>query len=691
MRLIFISGLKSLASNLFRTILTILGIAIGITTVASVIMLDYNTHLSESKVLAHIQKNEIITVKSVVEIIPWDETRDVPTNQAKPTESVLEEDYQMMRSAVRLASLLAFFIGAIIVYYTIGFTIQQRKKELALLTALGATFSQVALIVLFEALIMGVIGSLLGLMGSWPIFKVLKFFNVTTTGRGRLFTAAVPGFEFGIVFIIGILTSLLGALQPIFKLKRLNVNSVLQPRFLADETPAKLVESSNLFSIIVPIMTLTYILMRPFLRQFIPSIYFYVGELCFIVSLFLLVVFFIPTVTAFLVKRLGQLFLKIFQLEVKLVSSRFSHFTQFLSWPISNVMLVFAFLLTLHLVTMSLKHEILEWGNAAVRGASFVEVRKKPGPIPDSVLQKIPEKFVWVRLPTGSPAPNKLIPIEKNELLKFRQRAPELGPVLERFDSTSIILSQTLAQNLGVSTDDWVFIKTEHGAKKFQILAITDRIGYVPGEGTYRERKSFALIEQANAFLLNRGETLPGMKIVIWNRYQPFDYHFQYDELVGFHKLLKHRVRSGEERVRDQVGEINKDFFIFDVILLLSTCLAGLGVTNTMLIQLQARQREIALLQVLGMTNGQILKMIIIEGFFIGVIGGLLAILLGIPIGWASIEALNVLSVFQVRISFSIKHFVLIFGGAILVTLTAALYPAVSSFRMRISESIHYE
>jgi ABC-type antimicrobial peptide transport system permease subunit len=91
------------------------------------------------------------------------------------------------------------------------------------------------------------------------------------------------------------------------------------------------------------------------------------------------------------------------------------------------------------------------------------------------------------------------------------------------------------------------------------------------------------------------------------------------------------------------------------------------------------------------MTGPQILKMILIEGLFIGKIGGLLAIFLGIPLGWVSIQALNMLSVFKVNLILSTKLFGLIFLGAILVSTLAAFYPALIGFRLKTSESIHYE
>jgi len=691
MRLIFTAGLKSLGSNLFRTILTVLGIALGVTTVATIITLDINTHLSELRRISHITKWGIEPEESDVQIISLNKLSEKPGGNAKSTENILEEDYQIMRSAVRLASLLSFFIGAIIVYYTIGFSIQQRKKELALLTALGTTFSQIVLIVLFEATVLGVVGSALGIGGSWPLFRILKHFGVTTTGRGILLTNYIPIFEFLVVMLLGTLTVLLGAIQPILKLRNFSVSNALQPRYLSDGSERLWQQSSNLFSLIIPILSMTYILMRPFFKEFIPSIVFYIGELGFIVGMFLLVVFFIPRVISYIIKLLGRIWLNLFPLEVKLTYSRFTHFTPLISWPISNIMLVFAFLLTLHLVTKSLKEETLAWGQKAAEGLVFSESNKTNRAFPERKLRRLKEKYTYVRLSLGTPVPNRIVTIEKSELEKYKERAPELRETIDCFDAESLIMSYTMAQQLRVKVDDLILVKSPRGEKKLKVIGITDKLGFYPENKSYRERKSFALIEQQNDFLLRPEDAMPGLRLVIWNKKNPRHHVFDYAELVELFHILDRPVSSGVGKVNDQVREINKDFFIFDVVLFLATMLAALGVTNTMLIQLQARRREIALLQVLGMSSFQILKMVLIEGLFIGKIGGVLAILLGIPLAWASIEALSVLSVFNVALTLSFKQLGGIFMGAIFVTLISALYPAFIGFQLKTGESIHYE
>lgn len=58
---------------------------------------------------------------------------------------------------------VALFVGSFLIYNTFRIVVTQRTRELALLRALGASTRQVRVIVLLEALAIGVIGALLGL------------------------------------------------------------------------------------------------------------------------------------------------------------------------------------------------------------------------------------------------------------------------------------------------------------------------------------------------------------------------------------------------------------------------------------------------------------------------------------------------------------------------------------------------
>src|SRR5262249_50736643 len=149
--------------------------------------------------------------------------------------------------------------------------------------------------------------------------------------------------------------------------------------------------------------------------------------------------------------------------------------------------------------------------------------------------------------------------------------------------------------------------------------------------------------------------------------------------------------QTGADYETNRIAGTERDFEIFDVILALTSILAAVGVTNQLALAVHARRREIALYRVLGMTTADVRTMIVLEGLFVGVLGGLLAVVLGVPLGYAAIGALKVVSAFTVAFDLPAKYPVLVVAGSTLLALVASLYPANRAARASCAESIHYE
>ncbi|MGC4941466.1 ABC transporter permease [Kribbella sp. DT2] len=79
-------------------------------------------------------------------------------------ESALDDTFGGLTAALLLFAGLALFVGTFLIVNTFAMVVAQRGRELALLRAVGASRGQVTSTVLAEALVIGVIGSTLGLL-----------------------------------------------------------------------------------------------------------------------------------------------------------------------------------------------------------------------------------------------------------------------------------------------------------------------------------------------------------------------------------------------------------------------------------------------------------------------------------------------------------------------------------------------
>jgi putative ABC transport system permease protein len=114
----------------------------------------------------------------------------------------------------------ALLVGAFIIFNTFSITVAQRTREFALLRALGSTRRQIVAAVVGEALVLGVIASVLGLVGGLGFAKLL----------GALFDAAgfgipLAGMELAprtivVALSVGIGVTVVAALAPALRATR---------------------------------------------------------------------------------------------------------------------------------------------------------------------------------------------------------------------------------------------------------------------------------------------------------------------------------------------------------------------------------------------------------------------------------------------------------------------------------------
>ena len=101
---------------------------------------------------------------------------EVITGQQLADEQVasVKKNLSFFNTFLLIFALVALFVGAFIIYNTFSITVAQRTRELGLMRALGASGGQVIGAVTFEALVIGVFSSVLGLLLGIGLVKPLE-------------------------------------------------------------------------------------------------------------------------------------------------------------------------------------------------------------------------------------------------------------------------------------------------------------------------------------------------------------------------------------------------------------------------------------------------------------------------------------------------------------------------------------
>jgi putative ABC transport system permease protein len=140
----------------------------------------------------------------------------------------IADDLGFLKTALLVFAFIALFVGAFTIFNTFSITVAQRSREFGLLRTLGASRRQVLTSVVLEALLLGLVGSVLGLFaglgvaaGIGELFKAVGI-DLPNTGT------VVATRTIVVSLIVGSSITLLAALVPAVRATRVSPMEALQ-------------------------------------------------------------------------------------------------------------------------------------------------------------------------------------------------------------------------------------------------------------------------------------------------------------------------------------------------------------------------------------------------------------------------------------------------------------------------------
>jgi len=257
------------------------------------------------------------------------------------------------------------------------------------------------------------------------------------------------------------------------------------------------------------------------------------------------------------------------------------------------------------------------------------------------------------------------------------------GRFLEASDTTSAIISRTLAEGANLKLGDMLTIPTTHGTTTLTI------VGILPQRAIPGNEEVTVTLPQAQAML-----DMPGKINTVEADFDTLDKNRRAEiesalqAAVGNDFQLQ-TIASGSEILNNlRVGEI-----MLSVLGVMALLMGGFIIFNTFRTIVAERRRDIGMLRAVGAKRGTIIGLILVEGMVQGIIGTALGLLFGYGFGAIAVRLMGGMmqQYLNIQVGLPVVTFTILVGSIIIgvgVTVAAGLYPALSASRVTPLEAL---
>lgn len=269
-----------------------------------------------------------------------------------------------------------------------------------------------------------------------------------------------------------------------------------------------------------------------------------------------------------------------------------------------------------------------------------------------------------------------------------------------------IILGKGLADNLGLMMGDMVTIMIPQATvtpagmiprfKRFKVVGV-----FSAGTGfSFDTKMAFINIGDAQK-LMQLGNDVTGIKMKINDVYQAPELTYRLSKLLG----EEYQVGNWTETFGPFFQAVKMEKTMMFLILLLIIAVAAFNLVSSLVMVVNDKQAEIAILRTIGATPSTILWIFIVQGMMVGIVGTLFGLGAGLVLAKNATAIVNGLqSLFHVKVLSSSIYFVdylpsqimlsdlvLVCVAALLMSFAATIYPAWRASKTVIAEALHYE
>lgn len=591
---------------------------------------------------------------------------------------------------LNITSLFAVMVGMFLIYNSFSVAVTERRAEIGVLRALGATRGTIRRLFLGEAAIAGLIGSSAGAAAGWLMARWIAAYvgRLMQEVYGVAQSVQSAPADAGLLVAgtaVGVLASVIAAWIPAGAAARVDPVQALQKGRYQ-------VLSAGEYRLRWWLGTVAACVAAGLLAKGRSLVSFYAGYVLAILA----VLWLTPAMARWLARALRPLFAWLRPVEGALAADSLLQAPRRTSATVAALMLSLAMVIGFGGVARSIYDSLVEWVSTTLNPDLFVtpnaEIANRTYVVPAEVgaeIERVPgvrqvQLVRSARVPYQG-APVLLVAAEVAKLAQTVHRRPVEGDPEEMYRRTAAgeatIVSESFARLRGLRTGDVIELPAPKGLLRLRIAGVVR---------DYSDQQGTLLIDRAVYRRWWEDDSVNVIRVYLAPGASAAEVKREILERCGRGRRLF--VLANEE-VRRYIFRLTDQWFgmTYNQIAV-AILVAVLGIVNTLTVSITDRRRELGLLLAVGGLRQQVRRTIWMEALAIGLIGLVLGLGLGALSLYYSLEmtrrdlaGLSLDYVFPLPLATWLAPVIL--GAAFL----AALGPAEAAVRGSLAEALEYE
>ena len=588
--------------------------------------------------------------------------------------------------AMNMFGVFALVIGGFIILNTFRTVVAERRHDIGILRAIGASRATILGSFLVESLIQGILGSLGGMIAGYGLTAGLALIVNPIIKEFMRFSLGRPVFTpniYALAISLGVGVSVLGGLYPAIIATRITPLEALRP-VVGKAYERKLGWQGILGIFLAGLAILTLITRNTGLTG--------LGVVLFFVGIVLMA----PALVKPIARIFGGMISLVLSREGQIARGNMARQPGRAAITTSAVMISIAVVVALTGMSTSIfsgfnryldksmaadflimpQSLLLGGGNVGSGPALMKAIRGTPGVAGATSL----------RLATGqlNNAPVQVIGIDPKSYASMASfefsQGGKSSDIYRLGQGQTLFVNGIFAAQNGVKPRDRVKLLTTRGYRNYRVVAIAS---------DYLNAKiSTAYVSQANLKRHFDAENDVFIMAKLAGGANPDKVKKSLEETLTLYPAFT--VFDSADWRQSMKETTNRAMFLYYFLIMLLALPSLLALVNTLTINIVARTREIGMLRAVGSTRRQVGRMILGESLLLSAMGTAFGLLAGVLLGYVLVGAMNS-SGFPVPYYFPWVGILVAIAAGLLFGVLASVLPARQATRLDIVTALHQE